>query len=128
MIEENEKLKTMEEDEWFLTKKDKRKSMTIKSKHVSSFEIYVPDKKYYKRAGATQRSCIPKINEDIISFGIYSASTDEESMRISLINIFKEKLINDVNSINYLLKQLKKDNIISEDFKEFALNDIKINI
>jgi len=119
-MKDNKTVSTIENEDWFLKMKKESKSNVMASQNVSSVQLFLKDKDYYKEVSTKIRAEQPEIYDkpeyyDICT--VHPTVGDSESMKRAALLILREKCYNDMRVYNKLFEELKKDKIIEDDIE-----------
>ena len=126
-IDDRPIIKTMKDTKYFkerILNKDNRTFLSCSN--LNNFQIYSGEKKYYKEVNGNQRAGISKEEDKLKPYEIWTCpgtNLSSDDIKRSLLAIIKEKVYNNLNTANCLLKELKKDNMLIENDKWADYNE-----
>ena len=119
-MKDNKTVSTIENEDWFLKMKKESKSNVMASQNVSSVQLFLRDKDYYKEVSTERRGQQGEVYEKPKYYDICTIRPtigDPESIKEAALLILREKCYNDMRVYNKLFEELKKDKIIEDDIE-----------
>jgi len=109
-MEKIKTLMTLKDGEYLKKIKDyNHKWGVIFSQQSNSYQFYLIDDEYYIEVGSERRGAVPEINKGGFVYDVCADPQSKEEFRDKLIALFRNRIENELVSINTLIKIVNED-------------------